>query len=82
MKLWIDDIRPIPEGYDIQAFTADAAIEYKMTVTTNYAITIPTWGAHSMKFRHSSIGTITSSSALITVSRNYNLMAPFMELPN
>lgn len=31
MKLWLDDVRPMPMGYDVLAKTADEAIEYLKT---------------------------------------------------
>lgn len=31
MKLWLDDVRSMPAGYDVWAKTADEAIEYLKT---------------------------------------------------
>lgn len=36
MKLWIDDIRPMPKGYDVQAFSADEAIEILKTMNITH----------------------------------------------
>lgn len=33
MKVWLDDLRPMPEGYDIHVATADAAIAALKTKT-------------------------------------------------
>lgn len=62
-------------------WVADSPLEYKVLVSASYMISIPTWGANFMKFRHSSIGTVTSSSAIIKVSRNFNMLRSYIANP-
>ena len=75
--------RPFSWAYNTVSdwWDANAPVEYNMTTTATHVITMPTYGASFMKLRHSSTGTITSSSALIKVSRNYNMLRPYIADP-